>query len=135
MPEISAYSTLEDLLAATRFAVEATRFEQQTLWLKHHKELNWQDRSYGFGATVGRCADMPVVLSATFYIIQGHVVMFYEATSQVVDHRMVEAWVDAGVTARWNSDTRRARTDANNFHLCIHALAELNQAQAQATPA
>lgn len=138
MPEIGFHSSLEDLLKATRFAVEATSFERLALWQKHHETLAWQDRPYGFMVTLGRFGDMPVVLSVTFHVLENHVVMFYEATSQVVDHRMVEAWVDKHVCAKWDQNTLRPRTDAMNFHLCVHALAELNQpapSLAVATPA
>jgi len=36
---------------------------------------------------------MPVCVSVTWDIVKGQLVAFYEATSQVVDHRMVDKYI------------------------------------------
>ena len=72
--------------------------------------------SLGYGETVGHFGGMPVAVSVTFARVCGQVIAFYEATSQVVDHRMVEKWTRTAFPAS------RGRTNATNFHICIHAL-------------
>ena len=131
------HSSLEDLLKATRFAVEATNFERHCLWQRHHKEVDWKDQPFGYMKTIGSVGDMPVVVSLTFHFIESQLVMFFEATSQMVDHRMVDKWLEENVSHRWDHGTRRSRTDAGNFHLCLHALAEgkARASEAQAVPA
>lgn len=124
-------STLEELLSATKFAVEATGFERHMLWRDHHQAVSWEGNPAGYGVQLGKVGDMPVMLSTTFQVIDGHVVLFYHPTSQLVDYRMIEAWLKENVPAKWDKGTRIAQTDAMNFPHCLHALAELNAPAAQ----
>jgi hypothetical protein len=49
--------------------------------------------------------------------------MFYEATSQVVNHQKIDEWIKKHFNGKWDG-SRSARCDANNFHLCIQAIME-----------
>jgi hypothetical protein len=133
-PTISPYATLQELLVATKFAVEATGFERHMLWRDHHERISWEGNPAGYGVQLGLIGDMPVMLSATFQAIEGHVVLFYHPTSQLVDHRMIDAWLNENVLAKWDKGTRIAQTDAMNFSHCLHALAELNAPAEPAAP-
>lgn len=128
---ISPHATLEELLSATKFAVEATGFERHMLWRDHHQRTSWEGHPAGYGIELGKIGDMPVMLSTTFQAIDGHVVLFYHPTSQMVDYRMIEAWLNKNVATKWDKGTRIARTNAMNFSHCLHALAELNEPAAQ----
>lgn len=128
MPLPDTHLSLPQLLAKTAFVVEATDFERFCLWQARHHRLKWSDQPFGFSVTVAQVLGMPVVVSLTFMRVEGQLVLFYEATSQVVDHREVEAWLEKNVPVLCpNREGRRSRTDANNFHICEHALADLNQ--------
>lgn len=132
-PIISPYASLEELLSATKFAVESTGFERHMLWRDNYQRMPWEGNPAGYGIELGKVGDMPVMLSTTFQAIDGHVVLFYHPTSQVVDYRMIEAWLNENVPAKWDKGTRIARTNAMNFSHCLHALAELNEMAEPAT--
>jgi hypothetical protein len=109
--------------AVTAFVVEATDFEQLTLWQQWHETVTWQQDNPGWLETVGHNAGRPVCISVSWNVINGRHVMFYEATSQVVDHELVDAWLVANCNPKWDNGTRRAHTNAMNFGHCIHAVA------------
>lgn len=124
-------STPEDRLKETFFIVEATSFEQHSLWsnyakesdhrLYNHKGLKWEQMD-GWMVTVGTLDDRPVCMSLSWVRIEGELVMFWYMCSQVTDSLMAEAWIDKYFTGRWDGGTRSAGTDAQNFHHCIHAI-------------
>lgn len=66
---------------------------------------------------------MPVCISVSWAKLNGHFVMFYEATSEVVDHRKIRKWLKKYYKS--SKQYKKAgsnivdETDANNFHLCI----------------
>lgn len=117
---------------AAVFLVEATDYESRHLWVDYSEEsarygwgdiriprVPWEQITLGYGKGIGQCAGMPVYVSVTFAKIHHHVVAFYEATSQVVDHRMVERWLKTEFPAA------RGKTNPSNFHLCLYVLKEL----------
>lgn len=118
------------------FAVEATSAEYSFLWANHASEsssrqfdpVDWREVGMGFGVTVGTLKKMPVVISLRWAFLDGQLVMFWHATSQVVDHRQIDNWMEKHFTAKWDG-TRRATCDASNFHHCIGAVREANAAK------
>lgn len=113
----------------TVFLVEANSFETHKLWEEIHDKqgIPWQQDS-GVLLTIG-CIDndeeKPVCVSFMWNRIDGQLVCFYEATSRYVDHEMVEAWLNEHCCPKWDSGTRTARCDANNYHHCLHAIEQL----------
>lgn len=114
------------------FVVEATNCEHAMLWENWSKEsiepkgygtlLNWSGRgAYGFSVQIGTLDKRPVNVSILFDTINGAKIVFYEAVSQVVDYKMVRAWIDENLTSEL-PDGRVNHCDANNFHQCMHAL-------------
>jgi hypothetical protein len=113
---------------ATVYLVEANDFTTIRLWLEWAEEgagegwsspfrrVPWQQIALGYTRIIGELAGMPVAVCVSFARIKGHVAAFYEATSEVVDHRMIEAWLESEFPAA------RGRTDAMNFHRCLEAL-------------
>lgn len=101
-------SELRELLERVFLCVEATSFERLYLWElnsispapnRHVGSLSWTSVTGGWLATVGQVGNMPVCLSLTFATINGHLVLFHEATSLVVDHRQVKMWLRDNVPA------------------------------------
>lgn len=100
--------------------VEANSYERHALWKECKGERTWKETGWGLGETVGHLADTPVFVSLLVDTVDGHRILFWHATSQVVDHRMIEAWLtktmprsaftDDGGTVRLN------KVDAMNFH-------------------
>lgn len=130
-------------IAETFFLVEATSFEHQMLWERwsiqaleldrklyrlseHPHRVAWEQLSPGFGQQVGEIAGRPVCVSVQFARVAGRVVVFYEATSQVSDSVMIEKWLEETFK---DLNTRRAQTNASNFHICVHAITGQNDKQ------
>lgn len=100
----------------TRFVVEATSFEQHVLWSLYKACVStWERDGLGASVTVGECAGKPVVVSCAWARLDGVLVLFFEAVSQVVDNDMVDAWLRVNCCPQCG-DGRRALTDAGNFH-------------------
>jgi hypothetical protein len=106
------------------YACEATSYETLCLWDRHHQQhgIPWEDERGGYAWIVGRCAEMPVVVVVCWARILGRRIAFYEATSQVVDHRQVEAWVRAHVLTPGGE-----RCDAMNFGHVLDAIEDANR--------
>ncbi len=114
---------------AAVFLVEANDFAQHHLWLDwseeakargwgpaDHPRVAWEQIHIGYGEGVGHIGKRPVFVTVTFARVLGQVIVFYEATSQVVDHEMVEEWTRKAFPAS------RGKTNATNFHICVHDL-------------
>lgn len=112
---------LETFLRGTVGICDATSFEELALWQTYHKEQgkSWQQHS-GLLITVGKYMKRPVCISMMPVTIDGHKIMFIEATSQMVDHKMIDKWLDANMpdTARADRGNGKYlnRQNAMNFH-------------------
>ena len=113
-----------NLLQETKFVVEADSFAQLTLWREYAKDstrktdlntLTWEQINPGSMRTIGFIKKKPVSIELTWARINGHIIMFYNACSQMVDHKMVEDWLDQNCNPIYDHG-RQARTDAMNFH-------------------
>lgn len=120
--DVIRLDTSESRLAATEYLVQATHEEGFMLWKTWHEKFEWVQITHGFGHVVGNVRlqkpngefeSMPVAISMWWGILEGHLVCFYEDTSLVVDHRMIEKWIRPQV---------KKHTNATNFHQCIHDL-------------
>jgi hypothetical protein len=95
----------------TQFLVEATTFEIYSLWSQYHLEIkNLHVYPDGDGPTIGYLLDMPVCISRRWWSIDGELVLFWGANSQVVDYRMIDCWFDQQYSGK-----QVRRTDAQNF--------------------
>ena len=100
---------IKEYLSGVVGAVEASSYESLCLWQEYRDRKNWKQALSGYGITIGFLADMPVCISLMMVEVDGHKLLFWHATSQVVDHRMIDKWFDAHL-----SGVRRV--DAQNFH-------------------
>lgn len=98
---------------------EATSEEQHSVWtrLVHNRAqpVSWEQKG-GRGITIGYLDSRPVHVTLSHVDIAGHKVIFYEATSTVVDHDMVRDFIDmiAPDCAR-RADGRVNHSDAANM--------------------
>lgn len=117
----------EKMFKETMFVIEATSFEQQTLWEQFEGKMAWVHISEGRSFTVGKLAGFPVCVRVSWARLNSQLVMFYDATSRVVDHEMVETFLKSKCNPKWDNGTRTSYTDANNFHHAIQAINAKNQ--------
>lgn len=121
------FTEQEQKLKETVFFVEATGCERHFLWKENEERkgqehhLDWKQDMMSFWETIGyigKGKSRPVCVSFSFALLDGKRVCFYDATSRYVDHTMVEEFIER-YPVKWDG-TRRAMTDAMNFHLVIH---------------
>lgn len=116
----------DEKLKRVDFFVEANRFAIHELWSKYYgsnnkaDKLEWIQDMSGFGRTVGYINNSPVSVEFSFYTIGDRFVCFYYATSRFVDWNMITEYLDKNWPVKYDNDSRRARTDAENFHNCYN---------------
>jgi len=126
--------TFEENLADCIFMVEANGFEELSLWREYSKEsgeakypLEWEDSRNGYSLQIGELDNRPVNLSFHFIRINNQIVCFYYPMSQLVDYKMIEKWLDENYSKKFRSSTFIYKSDAMNFHHCIHAIERVNK--------
>lgn len=126
----------KDLFKDVVFLVEATHHEQHKFWVDHHYKprpespvVRWEQEGMGHTITIGELDKRPVCVSIFYAKINDKRVLFYEGTSQVVDHNMIEEWLHHFTlkTIRWDNGQRWAHCDSSNFHLCLDAIGALDE--------
>lgn len=124
----------EDLFKDVVFIVEATCYEKHSFWQDYHYKpkyencfiKDWKQECAGVTITIGTCDKRPVCIAIFWDWLDGHKVMFYDACSQVVDHKMVDDWIyHFSKDIKWDNGTRWAHSDSNNFQHCIEAIQDL----------
>lgn len=127
-PEVTKLSADDEIarfLEGVVGCVEANSFEKHSLWKENHyladdarHKREWKDNNSGYGITIGCVDDRPVHLSLRIATIDGQKILFYYATSQVVDHKMIREWLEVNLpdTAKGNYPGGYNNTDATNFH-------------------
>lgn len=113
---------VDPLFAKTLFTVEANTFEISAL-RKEHGDY-WDDYNHcGRMIPIGFVDNKPVCFQVEWAKINGILVAFWSATSQVVDYKMIEDWFVLHCNPTHNG--RQSRCDAQNFHQCLSKTREL----------
>lgn len=112
------------------YVIEATDYERFSLWEDWAKQsavsksdrtlLNWGGNSSSRMVRVGVVDGRPINIQVTVEIINGAKIIFYEGISQLVDYKMIRAWVDENLLTE--IDGRPNHSNAMNFHHCIQVI-------------
>lgn len=122
------FNEQERKLKETVFFIETTSCERQFLWEENQRckgqdhHVDWKQDMMGFWQTIGHVngrKHQPVCVSFSFALLNGKRVCFYEVTSRFSDSVMVEEFIEKRYPVKWDNGTRRAMTDAMNFHHVI----------------
>jgi hypothetical protein len=110
------------------YLIEANSYETHKLWEDYSdqgrrdpptkKVAKWSSGIGGPAITVGKLDQRPVVLSMMVREIEGIPVCFIDACSQVVDHIMIDLFLDIVMPGV-------QRTNASNFHHFLNRIDEL----------
>jgi len=115
----------QEKLDATEFIIEANSFEQLMLWNENEarpdNKYEWVENPLGQMLTLGTLDNRPVCIAIQWAIINGMRMMFWDSTSQVVDHKMIDKFFDEYCNPKHDNGTRRARQNAMNFHVALRA--------------
>jgi hypothetical protein len=116
---VSENEQMTAFLANVIGAVEANSYEKLMLWDANTRLTPpriWKENNSGLLEVVGRLADMPVCIGLWTAEIDGHKILFYDATSQVVDYRMIDNWLETNLPkTAFRKDGYVNKTDAMNF--------------------
>lgn len=123
VPRLAEIAATDPRFSQVEYMVEADDFAYKTLCNEWSTYISWEaDRGFclvGLGILIG----CNVNVNARFVRLNGHTVMFYWASSDLVDRRMVNSFVEEvrqlALAARPDS-TPAGKTDASNFHDCVH---------------
>jgi hypothetical protein len=101
--------------------VEANSFEQLSLWHQNSQRdtpKTWDSAPRGGPlVTIGHVAGMPVCIALSKVQVGGRVILFMDATSQVVDHRMIKEWLEVNMPASARREGGAVNlVDAMNFN-------------------
>lgn len=112
-----------DAAAKVVYIIEATSYEQLALWKDFKDLVNWKEVTRGGPVPcVGYLDDRPIHITMDIASIHGQHVLFYDPSSQVVDHEQVDAYL----AKQWPGVRK---TDAMNFHNCAHHCKALTERQ------
>lgn len=111
----------------TFFLVESSDFERQCLRVEWNAEVKWEQQSDGCAGQVGILSRRPVVISVFWVKIDDRLVGFWQSTSEVVDYKMIDRWLEKN--CRQPGGGRTARCDAQNFHICVQVIREANNSE------
>lgn len=124
---------LEDI----EWLVEATSDEQFNLWKHHHSKYNWVSVSLGYSYQIVeleikgndkiKSELLPVWISFSFAIIDGHKICFYTSDSRLVHHGYIDAFLGAFFQRTHDNYTRWNHTNSMNFHNCIGNLTDIDK--------
>ena len=92
-----------------------------------HPRVDWGQIYAGVVITIGHVGKLPICVSFNFAFINGKKICFYEATSQVVNHKMIEDWIISKFQLTHDKYCRWNHTNAVNFHNCVHSLDNLDK--------
>lgn len=111
---------MKEFLEGVVGVVEATSFEKMKLWdqYKNEKKVSWVESGTGYLETVGTILDRPVCLSMFTNVVDGHKILFIEATSQLVDWVMIDEWLKENLpeSAFQENGIYINKQNAMNFH-------------------
>lgn len=101
--------------------VDANSYERHMLWDENRRReqpKTWEQDNSGLMEIVGNVGDMPVCVVLWKATVGGHLLLFVDPTSQVVDHRMIDKWLAEAMppTAFREGSGFVNRADAMNFH-------------------
>ena len=128
--------TAEDRLTVTHYLVEATHCEWHTFWARWCKDsqecrdpiFNKWEQLGGWGITVGHIGQRPIVVSLNWDRLDGFLVCQWEGTSELVDYKMIEEWLDKHYT-RTCHDNRPARSNASNLFSLVREFDKWKESQ------
>lgn len=121
MPVSKELVKLDERFKDCKFLVEATSFEQFSLWGEFNKVLKWEEDPMGFSISICKIDRRPVCICFNFCKLNGHRICFYYGSSQLVDYKAIEDYLKKNFTVKYDR-TRWAHCDAMNFCHCLGAI-------------
>ena len=120
--------TFKDYIDECVYAVEANSTEEMYIWERFcgpnsawgpEKRIKWE-QDFGWLETVGHLDDSPICISIFIHKLDGYPVLFWHATSQLVDYVMIDEWFRERAP-------HLQQTDAMSIHHALHHIEDLKK--------
>lgn len=129
----------KELFKDVVFLIEANDNESHLLWEKYHYKTDkdvphvklWEQEFSGYMIKIGELDNRPINVTLSYAKLNGKRILFYNGCSQLVDHKMIEDWLQHFTKdIRWDNNHRWAHCDAMNFHHCLDAIGVIDEFRA-----
>ncbi len=118
---------LKQVFKDVEYVVMANSFERDALrwdWCERPKygqpPVTWKDDGCGVSIHIGDIYGKPVVIEASYALVGGKRVLFYDDISRFVDHDMIIRFINYCVKKFMNGKDNLCQ--AGDFHRCIHKI-------------
>lgn len=118
MPMAEASDEVASFIAGASGLVEATTNERHQIWSRNNASniCTWVENNSGYGVQVGSLAGRPVCISINKAKLDGQDVIFWHATSEAVDYRLINGWWERNAPDTARDGFGNIRTaDASNW--------------------
>ncbi len=115
------------------FLVQASDQEYMSFWcdfahesterMHKHVSIHWKQESLGVSRVIGELDGRPITVGGRYARLDGQRVLFYDGISQLVDWKMIDAWIEyyAEKCMDWKRTGATWRhCNAENFHNCLN---------------
>ncbi len=117
-------------IKASVFFVEANSFEKICLWRDcNDKDISWEEDLRGLAIHLGSLDERPVFAGLFFAKIMGQQICFFEITSVVQDHHMIDQFLE--LESSYGAEFRSHKCDAMNFGSALRHIETLNNGDSQ----
>lgn len=121
-----------EFLKDIEWMIEANSNEVYNLWLEWKDKYNWVQVCTGNSYKLleldvkvkgkRKSETLPVYISFTYWIINGHKICFYCSDSLLSHYGYIESFIKTHFQRTHDKYTRWNHTDSRNFHNCINYL-------------
>lgn len=113
------------------YIFEGNSNEELYAW-QQYKD-HWKQENSGFLITVGTLLGRPICISVGAFTLYGQQVFKYEATSMLVDHEMIDEWLNHHFPKLMPAEGYQHRIGGSNFHIIAHAASAASKEAAKTT--
>ena len=107
---------LFDRVTAAEYVVVAQSFEKHALW-KDERNRPWVQDTSGRGLEIGTIGDRSVFVSLTWAKVSGVEVMFVEPSSELIDYKMIDDFLQLNCTGALPSNSKYIQqVNPENFY-------------------
>jgi hypothetical protein len=111
---------LRSRLQSTVFTIEASEYEEASLKKEWGEVISWVDGEPQHFLEIGKVSNKLVCIKVHWVLLNDRRVMFWRPSSLVVDHTMIETWMDRNCSEI--KLYRVKRCNAQSFRICLSAI-------------
>lgn len=123
MDLIKPSENVAEYISDVKGVVEANRYESLALWEKYSQRTKWKSLGFGFIPCIGKFNDHPVHISLLKNYILDQPILFWYATSPIVNYNMIDEWLKEFLP----NEAYANKSDADNFFNVVNNLKSIDE--------